>query len=1378
MLKVENALLLDICLGESYGKSWLPAKLPKVHPENVPDTMLLKGDHIAGIKELVRRRNDSIMGAIDGLRKQADLLMHLNDVSVIEKSEVPQGISKNDYLSYAKYWWPNPESSNGLPYIRKDGEVNPECYSENSDLNRLETFSNSTFLLALTAYFTGERTYASKARNLVKVWIMDPVTRQNPNFEYAQLIKGANNQRYAGLVESRRLIYVCEAIKILEHLNYLTSEEVSICKKWYSDLLDWFLTSKQGINARKSKNNIGFWTDLQKVVFAHFCDRQEIANETLSNCVLPRMEEQIDPSGKMDKELERSKPYDYVAFTLLALAELYSVSEKTELSLEAFSENEGSNFQNAHDWFMKTTKSNKLNERNIALAQLSSLSQRYYSLKQENEILKVRHDTQTSFKGEMENTVGESSEIDRLRVLEVENSKLNTELWENNQLQMNMTLFYRGIDYIVQEQREILTKKEKKNKELEKEIQQLTNSNKKKNDELEKEIQRLTNSIKKKNNELEKINKNEKKLSKELKLFKNEVKKLKRSRSWRLMGPFRRASRFVKATIKNKKKKDSQGLKVSNPSINAKTKENKRVLKKLAQLRYKLCNLGFVEKAYEDLNFLLLNTDNKAMRRETAWELSVWHANQYTHQDANKSLEYLKIVENGEIDLERLRKIAIIKAENLEILGRIEEAKKAIKIALQSGTHPDLYLAFANLETNQDKRLDWINKSLNTVGISTIEIDGTSTASKSYYDQLNVKQRLPIIQHPFKVTVIIPVYNAEDVIQTSVRSILEQTWENLEVIIVDDCSTDNTVQVINEFVARDKRVKLIQPGQNGGAYVARNHALQVASGDFVTINDADDWSHPEKIATQVSFLLDNPNVMGCTSQQARTTNDLKFFRRGKPGEYIFSNMSSFMFRRKPVTEAIGFWDCVRFGADSEFIKRMKKVFGSDCIVEMPTGPLSFQRQSDGSLTGNSAFGFPGYFMGARKEYFEAQNYYHSIAENLYYDFPQIERPFPIPEPMWPQREEKVDGKRHFDVIIVSDFRLDGGSNMSNLEEIKAHKKLGLRTGLVQMSRYDYTPKKKINTKIRNEMDGDKVQMIVFGEYVSCDLLILRYPPILQEKQRFIPNIKAQEVIVVINQPPMSDYGEDAKVRYQLSRSERHLQEYFGEKATWYPIGPLVRNALHDHHNEDLKYVNLSKENWSNIIDVQWWMRKSYEPNRSVIKIGRHSRGQAVKWPSTSEDLLNIYPEDNNFEICILGGAEAPTNVLGYLPKNWSVIEFGQVHPREFLADIDVFVYFTHPDWVESFGRVIIEAMAVGVPVIIPHSYKSLFGKAAIYAEPHEVKMKVKELMDNPTYYHTQVNIAHEYIEEYFGYSMHASRIMKHSHPRIIQNDKNKELVMS
>ena len=124
--------------------------------------------------------------------------------------------------------------------------------------------------------------------------------------------------------------------------------------------------------------------------------------------------------------------------------------------------------------------------------------------------------------------------------------------------------------------------------------------------------------------------------------------------------------------------------------------------------------------------------------------------------------------------------------------------------------------------------------------------------------------------------------------------------------------------------------------------------------------------------------------------------------------------------------------------------------------------------------------------------------------------------------MWPAaREAAQDGVRHFDVIIASDFRLPGGTNMSNLEEIKAQRRFGLKTGLVQMSRYDVSPDRKMNDKIAAQIDGDQVQLVVYGEKVTCDLLVVRLPWVLQEWQECLPQVDAGAVKVIVNQPPQA-----------------------------------------------------------------------------------------------------------------------------------------------------------------------------------------------------------------------------------------------------------------
>src|SRR5699024_8508842 len=349
----------------------------------------------------------------------------------------------------------------------------------------------------------------------------------------------------------------------------------------------------------------------------------------------------------------------------------------------------------------------------------------------------------------------------------------------------------------------------------------------------------------------------------------------------------------------------------------------------------------------------------------------------------------------------------------------------------------------------------------------------------------------------------------ESVIETALESLVKQSWTNLEIIVVDDCSTDNTVQTVEKYMKNHDSIRLLQTSENSGPYIARNIALERATGEFVTVNDADDWSHPDKIHQQATHLINHEDVVANTTEQVRMTEDLFFFRRGQAGKYIFPNMSSLMFRRKPVLKKLGYWDAVRFSADSELIRRMKKVFGKESIVDLHSGPYSFTRQSSDSLTGKKAFGYHGFFIGARKEYAQSHQFYHEKEETLYYPHPMKERPFPVPEPMWPEREVNQDGVRHFDVLIASEFRLLGGTNMSNIEEIKAQRKMGLQTGLIQMNRYDFTSRKEINPEVRAQINGDDVQMIVYGEKVSCDVLIVRHPPVLQEWQKYLPEIEAK-----------------------------------------------------------------------------------------------------------------------------------------------------------------------------------------------------------------------------------------------------------------------------
>jgi glycosyltransferase involved in cell wall biosynthesis len=768
--------------------------------------------------------------------------------------------------------------------------------------------------------------------------------------------------------------------------------------------------------------------------------------------------------------------------------------------------------------------------------------------------------------------------------------------------------------------------------------------------------------------------------------------------------------------------------------------------------------LGLRERAMSDLRLFARDATRPSRRKLAAWDLAVWHLNQASEKDIQAALDYLGLVAQAETDSESLRKIRVMQGEAHYRLGNFAEAREVLSTELLRQEHPDVLLGLANLESCLDSKIHYINRVYRSEGLQEIGLRSDSSLAPYHRLCAPADKVGPLEEQPI-VSVIMPAYNSADTASTAIDSVLAQSWQGLEVLVVDDGSTDETAALVSKYCQRDPRVRLIRMENNSGPYVARNVALKEAIGEFVTCNDSDDWSHPQKIEVQVRHLIDNPAVIANTSPQTRAYEDLTFFRRGNPGFYIQPNMSSLMFRRTQLVGKLGYWDSVRFGGDSEYLLRIKKVLGELAVTDLKTGPLSFQLQRDGCLTASAAFGYHGFKMGARREYEDAVKRFHASVKDPYLEFPLIERPFPIPEPMLPRRKASIGKRRHFDVITVSDFRFPGGTSSSNAEEIRAQRNHGLHSGLAQMHIYEVDPSP-LNRKIVELIDGHSVEMLCHGEYVSCELLIVRHPWVLNNWHDLIPNIDAKDVRVIINQPPHRRYGPNPDPMYNLSRCAENLRRHFGRVGIWHPIGPLVRRALLNHHADELGTITLSATDWINIIDVDEWKRPRRPPSASKIRIGRHARDSSVKWPSTSRDLLLAYPSLDKYNVRILGGAEVAKRIIGNIPNNWTVLKFNEVNPKEYLADLDVFVYFTHEEWVESFGRVIIEAMAAGVPTILPAPYEQLFKNAALYSKPEEILPIVDELLTNADLYDRQVKTARAFVRKNFGPKKHIDRVTK------------------
>jgi len=229
------------------------------------------------------------------------------------------------------------------------------------------------------------------------------------------------------------------------------------------------------------------------------------------------------------------------------------------------------------------------------------------------------------------------------------------------------------------------------------------------------------------------------------------------------------------------------------------------------------------------------------------------------------------------------------------------------------------------------------------------------------------------------VSVIVPVFNAARTLPTALRGLLAQSWQTLEILVVDDGSEDASPAIAADFAARDPRIRLLPPEGNQGAYPARNRGLAAARGQFITVHDADDWSHPQKIARQAEALLADPGAQATVSHWVRASDDLEMTRWRMEDRWVHRNVSSLMIRAA-LRDSLGYWDRVKVNADTEYYYRILKAFGPGGIREvMPGVPLSFGRSHPQSLTQASATHLRSQLHGLRRDYMNAAWHWHKRA---------------------------------------------------------------------------------------------------------------------------------------------------------------------------------------------------------------------------------------------------------------------------------------------------------------------------------------------------------------------------------------------------------------
>lgn len=280
------------------------------------------------VKQAISRGETSLMPAYKALLKAADEALTTEPPTVTDKKRHPVTGNLNDYYTQAPYLWPDPSKSDGLPYLPKDGVINPESRdSDFTDYSRGHQIGQMVESLALAYYLTDKESYAAHAAQCLRVWFIDPATRMNPHLQYAQAVPGRNEGRYIGMIEAGGVVKAVDAAGLLDGSIHWKEKDRKALNIWITDFLDWFMNSEYGREEVQMRQNHGTMFDVRVVRMALALSQQDLAREKLESVKENRIARQIEPDGAQPMELRRTKSFNYSEMNLRGLVELATLGE-------------------------------------------------------------------------------------------------------------------------------------------------------------------------------------------------------------------------------------------------------------------------------------------------------------------------------------------------------------------------------------------------------------------------------------------------------------------------------------------------------------------------------------------------------------------------------------------------------------------------------------------------------------------------------------------------------------------------------------------------------------------------------------------------------------------------------------------------------------------------------------------------------------------------------------------------------------------------------------------------------------------------------------------------------------------------------------------
>lgn len=342
----------------------------------------------------------------------------------------------------------------------------------------------------------------------------------------------------------------------------------------------------------------------------------------------------------------------------------------------------------------------------------------------------------------------------------------------------------------------------------------------------------------------------------------------------------------------------------------------------------------------------------------------------------------------------------------------------------------------------------------------------------------------------------------------------------------------------------------------------------------------------------------------------------------------------------------------------------------------------------------------------------------------------------------------------FELIYFADPRFSGGTSTSIVNELKALRQAGICPGFCPVLSAVFPEPQEFHTELEEIMQGDQVRLLSPNLDVTTRIALVHHPRLFEEMPFEQIKVRVEQLVLVLHHPPFNGVGAP---EYDFEKIIRNLRELFCTTVLIAPVGPLVREQLIGRLPNG---AELLEDDWHNLLDFDDWAFRAAPTGNEQIEIGRHSRPQLSKWPQTRNEVEQIYPDRPDVRINMLGAPDDLKMRFSPIPANWKLLDYASVDVHSFLQGLDFYVYFHSRIWVEAFGYCILEAIAKGIPAILPEHFRPLFGPAAIYATPDTVWDIIEKLAGDTDSYIRHVKQARRHVEKTFSIDRFVPRLIR------------------